>query len=48
MLDFFIKIFAKIFFIIRYNNINLNDSEERRELDISTNDKCFKLVIVSI
>ena len=48
ILDFFIKIFAETFFVIRYNNINLNDNKERRKLNISINDKCFKLVIASV
>ena len=47
MLDFFVEIFAKISFVIRYNNINLNDNKERRKLNVSINDKCSKLVIVS-
>ena len=48
ILDFSVKIFAETFFVIRYNNVNLNDNKEKRELDISTNDKCSKLVIVSV
>ena len=47
MLDFFVEIFAEIFFVVRYNNVNLNNNKERCELNISTNDKCSKLIIIS-
>ena len=43
MLDFS----AKIFFVVRYNIVDLNDNERKFELNVSINDKCFELVIVS-
>ena len=46
-LNFFVEIFAEIFFVIRYNIVNLNDNKKKRELDISINEKNFELVIAS-
>ena len=46
--NFFAEIFAEIFFVVRYNIINLNDNKKKYNLNVSTNDKCSKLIIASI
>ena len=46
-LSFFIEIFAKIFFVIRYSIVSLNDNKKKCKFNISIDEKSFELVIVS-
>ena len=47
ILNFFTNIFAKIFFVVRYSIVNLNDDKRKCKLDVLIDDKCFELVIIS-
>ena len=47
MLIFFVEILAKIFFVIRFNIVNLKNDKRKCELNILINDESSKLVIAS-